>query len=176
MNSSDDPFKKIKGLLDDYERADERALWELRRQNSISDDNADGWRNLALILARQLFSGFPYHREPARRALIKALRKTAKGAKSRTGRPRKRGPKARALILRWVEWWKANHPPTGTRRKRLDKEAIAALREEFPEVCEGQSNHTVATWLSTARRERKEAARERKEAALVNALKRVPQK
>ena len=149
------------GIGQIFLEAEERALFELRREHSISDDSPSGWRTLALLLARQYISGFPYHKELIRRRIIEAL---AARIKSPRGRKRMWGPKVLAALLDCVENWKATHPyPYAPGLKRTDKEAVEALQNKHPDVFKDLKATYLCNLVSRARRE---AERETTRAAL----------
>ena len=155
---------KLDGLLavgQELLEANERALWALRREHGISDDSPDGWRNLALILARQYISGFPHHHEMRRQSLIKVL--MGRG-KSRPGRKPKWQTDQLALLLDYVNTWMFKNRRKGG-PKRTVKEAFKAMKDEFPDSA--FRDLKVTSFCNLVSRARRECRR----AALINALK-----
>ena len=131
--------------------AEAEALQRLRQKFGDLDDDLEGWRTLALKLARQYVPKFANERLRTGDEMYNALRAFSAGSRRR-GRSRKWTPKARSAVLGFVDRWKSANTLSDESVKPTDEQALTVLKgriENLPGI------RTLKNQLAFARKERK---------------------
>ena len=98
--SDPDPLGGLFGLGQRYLRDEDEGLRDLFREYKIDSSGPEAWRNLALVVARNNVSGFPYQNQLKTQLLVEALKFKGKSSAGRKPRPRETKEK----LLAYVEY------------------------------------------------------------------------